>query len=356
MTLSGFDQLFFDQLRRYPVLTIQDIVKSLYQSVFGCGHFVGEAGRKYLSDELASLGAAKPAEFIEPIGTDYCRIHLAGLSESGLAPDTLFSLFALSSRESAGSMDTFLAGLARLESLIDSGALPLDAAASREFLEKYRAAGCPAIHHSEAFRAAYAPAYRVVSARFCRCLKVFCAIDRALGERSTLNVAIEGGSASGKTSLAALLEDVYDCNIFHMDDFFLQPHQRTPERYAQPGGNVDYERFEQEVLIPLMRGEPFSYRKFDCSTMSLGETVSVTPKRLNITEGAYSLHPRLKRAYHIKVFLDSDPEVQRERILARNGAKMLERFTSEWIPLEHRYFEFTGVRESCDIILPPPEK
>lgn len=356
MTRFSFDSLFFDQLSRYPALTAQDLVKSLYQSVFGCGHFVGEAGRRYLSDELASLVAAKPAGFVEPIGPDYCRIHLSGLAESGLAPDTLFSLFALSSREPAGSMDTFLAGLARLETLIDSGALPLDAAASREFLEKYRAAGCPATHHSKAFRAAYAPAYRVVSARMCRCLKVFCAIDRALNESSVLNVAIEGGSASGKTSLAALLESVYDCNVFHMDDFFLQPHQRTPERFAQPGGNVDYERFEQEVLIPLTHGEAFTYRKFDCSTMSMGESISVTPKKLNITEGAYSLHPRLRSAYHISVFLDSDPEVQRARILARNGAKMLERFVNEWIPLEHMYFESTGVRESCDIILPPPEK
>lgn len=356
MTCSGFDSLFFDQLRRYPALTAQDIVKSLYQSVFGCGHFVGEAGRKYLADELASLVCANRAAFIEPIGHDYCRVHLSGLAQSGLAPDTLFSLFALSSLEPAGSMDTFLAGLARLEALIDSGTLPLNAAASREFLKKYRAAGCPAVHHSETFRAAYAPAYRVVSARMCRCLPVFCAMDRALAEDSALNVAIEGGSASGKTSLAALLEGVYDCNVFHMDDFFLQPHQRTPERFAQPGGNVDFERFEQEVLIPLAHGEAFTYRKFDCSTMSLGKAVSVTPKKLNITEGAYSLHPRLKDAYRISVFLDSDPETQRARILARNGAKMLERFTNEWIPLENRYFESTGVRERCDIILPPPEK
>lgn len=356
MTYSRFDSLFFDQLRRYPACTTQDMVKSLYQSVFGCGHFVGEAGRRYLTDELASLGAAKSADFVEPIGPDYCRVHLSALAQAGLSPDTLFSLFALSSREPAGDMDTFLSGLARLEALINSGALPLDAAASREFLEKYRAAGCPPTHHSEAFRAAYAPAYRVVSARMCRCLKVFCAVDRALAENAPLNVAIEGGSASGKTSLAALMESVYDCNVFHMDDFFLQPHQRTPGRFAQPGGNVDYERFKQEVLVPLARGEAFAYRKFDCASMSMGETVAVTPKMLNITEGAYSLHPRLRDAYRISVFMDSDPEVQRARILARNGAEMLRRFTNEWIPMENAYFEFTGVRDSCDIILPPPEK
>ena len=45
-----------------------------------------------------------------------------------------------------------------------------------------------------------------------------------------------------------------------MDDFYLQPHQRTTKRLREPGGNVDYERFETEVLQPLLTGEAFSYR------------------------------------------------------------------------------------------------
>ena len=32
-----------------------------------------------------------------------------------------------------------------------------------------------------------------------------------------------------------------------MDDYFLQPYQRTEERLAEPGGNVDYERFKEEI-------------------------------------------------------------------------------------------------------------
>ena len=68
-------------------------------------------------------------------------------------------------------------------------------------------------------------------------------------------IAIEGGSASGKTTLGALLETLYDCTVFHMDDFFLRPEQRTPERYAEVGGNIDRERFLEEVLIPLRQKE-----------------------------------------------------------------------------------------------------
>ena len=94
---------------------------------------------------------------------------------------------------------------------------------------------------------------------------------RALAEEKIVIVAIEGGSASGKTTLASKLAEELDANLFHMDDFFLQPHQRTKERFLEPGGNVDYERFLLEVLLPIRAGIPFSYRVFDCRTMDFGE-------------------------------------------------------------------------------------
>jgi len=354
--MTNFDALFMAQYEKYPLLTCQDCVKALYQSIFGCGHFVGEAGRKYLDDELATVTPGNDEALIEPIGEDYCRVHISKIHEAGLDPDTLFGLFRISSEEPAGDCELFNAGLARLEDLIAEGTLPLDREESAAFLEAYRAAGCPAAHHSDKFRAAYSPAYRVVCARYCHALPLICRIDRELKTRDVLNVAIEGGSASGKSSLGKLLSRLYDCNLFHMDDFFLQPHQRTPERFAQPGGNVDYERFHAEVAEKLSRNEPFEYQIFDCSVMALGEKVQVTPKKLNIIEGAYSMHPELRDTYHISAFLDSDPEVQKVRILRRNGEVMLKRFVNEWIPLEHVYFEKTGVREACDIILPAPAK
>lgn len=45
-----------------------------------------------------------------------------------------------------------------------------------------------------------------------------------------------------------------------MDDFFLLPQDRTPERLAKPGENVDHERFDREVLSPLCHGQTAVYR------------------------------------------------------------------------------------------------
>ena len=163
-------------------------------------------------------------------------------------------------------------------------------------------------------------------------------IDELLAQKDMVFVAIDGKCTSGKTTLAAKLAAIYDCNVFHMDDFFLRPEQRTPERFAEVGGNVDYERFMAEVLTPLKAGHPFSYRPFDCSTFTIAEPINVTRKKLNIVEGTYSHHLYFGDPYDLKILLTVDAETQRQRILQR-PAFLHKRFFEEWIPMENRYFD-----------------
>lgn len=344
-----------DQLARYPEAGVQDLVKALYQREFGCGHLIADPARglEWLKEEHAACrasaaGADRP--LTEPLGA-FCRVHIGAMDACGLRCETLFRLFFLSAETPCGSMDAFRAQLDALEALIESGALPLPLHSAQDFLAQYRAAGCPATHHSPAFSAAYRPAYRVIRAEYARLIPLFAAIDNLIEKGAPAIAALEGGSASGKTTLAALLHRVYGCNIFHMDDFFLQMHQRTPERFAEPGGNVDYERFRAEVLEPLAAGRPFSYRPFDCSVMALGSPVSVTPGMLSIVEGAYSMHPTLESFYSLSAFLAVDPDEQAARILRRNGPDMQKRFLNEWIPLERRYFDACDTARRCDMIL-----
>ena len=80
---------------------------------------------------------------------------------------------------------------------------------------------------------------------------------------------------------------------------------------------MDYERFFQEVLLPLQRGEAVSFRPFDCQTRQLKAAVTMPWKRLNIIEGTYSCHPHFGKVYDLTVFLMVSPETQRKRILQR---------------------------------------
>lgn len=164
-------------------------------------------------------------------------------------------------------------------------------------------------------------------------------------------IAIDGRCAAGKSTLAERLSEKLGAGVVHMDDFFLPLSMRTKERLAEPGGNVHYERFQQEIVPFLNQDKPFSYQRFDCSTMELGQTVQVPASRFIIVEGAYSCHPKLGNYMSLKVFVDVEAKVQRERIRRRNGEERLEAFLQKWIPLEEAYFKAYEIREQAAFIL-----
>ena len=174
-------------------------------------------------------------------------------------------------------------------------------------------------------------------------------IDEMLRRDERVVVAVDGNSAAGKSSLAARLKSLYSCNVFSMDDFFLRPSQRTPGRLAEPGGNIDYERFLCEIIEPLKLGEPFAFSPFDCSVGELSAPVQAEPNRLSVIEGVYSLHPYFGRFCDLKVFLSLGEAEQRRRLLARN-AGLYERFICEWIPMENLYFNHFKIAEKCDFV------
>lgn len=334
----------------YPKAQLQDFFKYLYQSAFGCEHLIAspEAVEDYIRQE-AEQAPCTGGKFIESLDGDYCRVHLDCIRE-GLCAETLAKLFFLSAEHVEEGKERLEEKLSVLLEAVNEGTLPFEKEEVVAGIASWREADYPACRHSEVFRKEYAPAYRLVKKEYGMFLPLFLMLDRMLRE-GTVNLAIEGGSANGKTTLGNLLAQVYDCNVFHMDDFFLRPEQRTAERFAEPGGNVDRERFLTEVLTPLHNGEPVSFRKFDCSTFTLTEPVVIQPKKLNVIEGAYSMHPELEGYYNLSVYLEVSPELQKKRILKRNTPELAKRFFEEWIPMEQRYFEALKVKERCDMIL-----
>ena len=185
---------------------------------------------------------------------------------------------------------------------------------------------------------------------------IICQIDKSRQAQLPYLVALDGRCASGKTTTAALIAEKYQkeglpCDIVHMDDFFLQPNQRTSARLAEPGGNVDYERVEAEVLQPAKRGMTVSYRRFDCGRMELTEVRTFQPQGILLVEGAYSCHPKLRDYFDLRIFVSIDPEMQMQRILLRNGSGRAEMFRNRWIPLEENYIAQCQVEEVCDLHL-----
>lgn len=338
-------QLLNNHFLNHPEMEVLDAVKFLYQHYMGPGHLISneQAVFERLQAEWDCVEADHNAPLYEFIGAGLCRLNLNKCKALGLSAQTTARLFILTAKQIKPNQK----GLE--ESLDLVYALPFSRELVDEYLSQYRAQGCPMVSHSDRFRQCYSPAYRIVSQYYAHIIPVLCAIDLAMASQPCLRVAIDGPCASGKSTLGCALTEIYNCPLIHMDDFFLRPAQRTPERLAQPGGNVDYERFSQEVLSPLLAGKTACYRPYLCHNGQFGSEVTVAHSPLTVVEGSYSLRPDLRDAYDVRIWVEAPWEVRRQRLLERGGLDCLSRFESLWIPMEESYFEHCQVKQCCNI-------
>lgn len=339
----------------------QDAVKLIYQNEFGGGHLIKDRRQSLerLRTEYEAAASAPVREPVEDIGNGLVRVYLSALDGERLTPEGLNGAFIRSAELCRGSMAAFLEKLEVLRELCGQGVWRFSPGELEEYLTGYLAAGCPVVSHSEAYRRAYRPAYRVLLRACLLQLRQEEAAARLIaaraGQKQKTLVAIDGRCAAGKSTLAAGLRERLGCPVVHMDHFFLRPEQRTAERYAEPGGNLDRERFMEEVLRPLRRGGPVAYRPFDCRSQRLTKPVQIPEAPVVVVEGSYSCHPELAGYYDLKIFLSVSPEEQLRRILARDGAEAAGVFRARWIPLEERYFAAFNIAERCDLLIDDPE-
>ena len=339
--------LLEEHVQTHPAMEVRDAVKFLCQSHLGSGHLVHdeESALACLEEEWSRTPKAPASPLSQPLGNGLCRLDLGACKGRGLSCATYGRLFLLTAQAHRPDPE----GLSRDLELVRPLFPPEEAAA---FLSDYRARGCPPIHHSEAYRNTYSPAYRVVFSYFAGLVPLLAEIDRLMEQHPRLRVAIDGPCASGKSTLGRALSQVYRCPLVHMDDYFLRPEQRLPERLAEPGGNVDYERFQSELLAPMLSGQPALCRPWVCREGHFGPETWLDPAPLTVVEGVYSLRPGLREAWHLRVWLEAPWPVRRARLLDRGGPGCLSRFEDQWIPLEERYFAACRVKECCQIQFP----
>ncbi len=167
-------ELIRKHIHSHPEAEAVDLYKFLHQGVLGPGHMIAnrESATGFLYKELADLPLSVPAgegweglfEELDPRG-DVLRVHLRPFLAAGGDPDSLAEAFVRSA--SAFDPKTGQDRLVQLwKRLIPelTGLLP-DRANLESLDTELREAGYPMIRHSEAYRRAYSPAYRVVLRR-----------------------------------------------------------------------------------------------------------------------------------------------------------------------------------------------
>ena len=149
---------------RYPAMEPTDAVKLLYQNEFGGGHLIRDEAQclAYLRAEYARTPQNADIPLAEDIGNGMVRIHLSALDAHGYPVDQLGADFIRSAQDQTGSLPSFLSKLAILRQLAKEDLLPFSSDALEGYLADYEKAGYPMVSHSEAYRSAYSPAYRVI--------------------------------------------------------------------------------------------------------------------------------------------------------------------------------------------------
>lgn len=150
---------------RYPKMEPTDAVKLLFQNEFGGGHLIRDPDSflMYLRREYDSVPKDPTSPKFEDIGNGRNRVYLAPLTETEL--EQLGRDFLRDAQTRQGSQIRFLEKLAVLRQATVDGVFAFDLQALDAYLTAYAAAGYPMVSHSQAYREAYHPAYRVINSR-----------------------------------------------------------------------------------------------------------------------------------------------------------------------------------------------
>lgn len=148
---------------KYPLMTVADAVKLVYQSVYGPSHLITD--EKSAFDRLINeynLCEQIIAPLYDPLGNGLIRVNLNALDYAGITPGQVFDKFIVTANAVKGTSEEFERQLPVLAEVVKEGVFTFDCDELQAYLEKYHKAGYPPLRHSEEYRRLYKPSYRVV--------------------------------------------------------------------------------------------------------------------------------------------------------------------------------------------------
>jgi uridine kinase len=184
-------------------------------------------------------------------------------------------------------------------------------------------------------------------------------LQAAAARQSTILVGVDGLGGAGKTVLAeALVGNLRSAGqpaaVVHFDDFFLPSAQRpsgTPG--TKPiGGDFDWCRLRDEVLLPLRANQFARYRRYDWALDALAENHEIPPGGTVVVEGVYCTRKELADLYDVRVWVDCPRELRLARGISRDGEATRDRWELDWLPSEDAYVREHAPMRVAHFIVP----
>lgn len=308
----SFKELLNEHLQRYPEMECIDQIKLAYQSVYGPYHMHKSDYLNYLIIEDCN-----ESEYVEYLGDKYARFYFDKNTDKKL----LCHLFELSMVKE-NKDELFIEYLKDIEG-------------SEEYLKD----GIRDIHHSKTYNEQYHPHYRLIKRDYAFYYSVIKQIYELINDNKKAVIAIDGMCCSGKSVLSDILNEVFDLNIIHTDDFYLPKDKRKDNWFDIPGGNMNMEYLDE----CLKYGK---YRKFSCKEQKYGDEYSIDLNKPVLIEGTYSF---MHGGYDLRIFLECSKNVQLERLKIRE--EDIASFENIWLVKERDYFNRLEVKNKANLII-----
>lgn len=156
---------FHQRLR--PEMGVQDVLKLLYQGVFGVEHLLTDTAgvHAYLEKELSGLEAVGMGELLtEPVSahTGLVRVNLRPFKHLNLDPELLVQVMFRSAAETKPDTLMFYRQWNAFFDLVRYGFLKFPMEEAKRWHEIVTGGPPKPVHHTERYRELYHPAYRVV--------------------------------------------------------------------------------------------------------------------------------------------------------------------------------------------------
>ena len=174
--VAGWRRAIDQHWRTYPKAEAQDLYKLAHQGILGSEHAVLDTAqvRVWMNREVSGL-ARRPepgprhAPRLEPLPPNgrFVRVHLRPYLDGRGDVSALMQAFVATANTPRGDTAQFHCAERALQHM---GATR-DVRAVLTLFAAQRRAGFSAVHHSDPFEAAYAPAYRVVDTRLAERLR-----------------------------------------------------------------------------------------------------------------------------------------------------------------------------------------
>ena len=178
----------------------------------------------------------------------------------------------------------------------------------------------------------------------------------ATADHSLPLVGIAGGSASGKTTLAAMVQSHFRtiCGVLHSDDYY---HDRSLDNHDEPAA------FDLDLLTDHLQAlsaeETIHVPRYDFTLGRRSGTTPFGPYGLIVVEGLYPLQSPVRDYLTLKVFVDAPAEIRLARRVTRDVAErgrtpasVHAKWTQTVAPMHDQHVAFQ--REVADIVVNNP--